>query len=342
MEFDHELNQARSAAIRNNHKKARAILRQVIERQPRNVEAWLLFAEVAQNTEDALRCVDRVLKIDPENEAAARKRAYLLPPSAREIKSRLQVDAGSYDFKQRLGFEGEEDGEYGGEANEEAGAYLMDDFQQNAADFDPFDEQGDETDLAGDDKQVTKKQVWDYSQYLEPAMDSGAWKEEKKSGSRLESVLLAGVISFSVLCVISLACIFLLPKAALSSGGGSEEVTRPEDECIAVVYENLEASNAEDIDAYMATIHSHSPLYDQTEDTLYAIFRSYDLSYQIDRLDVVKSNPTEIQLSFELTTKKIRGPGFRDNTIDGVMILRQEGGLWKIYDQMIDNVNYLN
>lgn len=328
MNFDQEINRARSAAIKNKPKLSRAILRKVIEKQPRNVEAWLLFAEVAQNQEDALRCLDRVLKIDPGNEAAAKKRAYLLPPSANEMRRRVQPEESAYDFHQRLGIEGEEGSEDGYE--------VVDDFQQSAADpgisaVPVDDEYG----------QGEKHNVWDYYQDLVPGQESADWREGGKPGNRLESVLRATLVAVAVLCIISLACVFLLPNILLPNGAGGE-AAQAEEGYTSVVMENLRASNAEEIDAYMATIHSRSPLYEQTETSLFTIFRDYDLSYSLDKLELLKAKPTEVQLAFELTTSKLSGPSFRDNTVVGVMILRQEGGQWKIYDQQVDQIEYHN
>ena len=45
---------------------------------------------------------------------------------------------------------------------------------------------------------------------------------------------------------------------------------------------------------------------------------------------------------FVLTTKKINGPTFRDNRVTGTMYLRKVDGAWKIYDQKISNVEYLD
>ncbi len=328
MDINQELNKARSAAIKNKRKQARAILRKLIEQHPRNVDAWLLFAEVAQYPEDALRCLDRVLKIDPGNETAARKRAYMLPPSPQEIRPAVQVELGVYDLHQRLGLEGEDGAEYD--------LQVSDDFQQSVADPGPF------ADLDDDgNARAEKNPVWDFMQSHVPAESSDTWQEQKQKRGRLESVLLVALIGMTALCVISLACALLFPKSSpLASAGGGK--TQSMDDYTAVVVENLRASNAEEIDAYMATIHSRSPLYDQTEASLSDIFQNYDLSYHLDKLELMDAKPAEIQLAFELTTVKLRGPGFRDNTIKGVMILRQEGGQWKIYDQQVDQVEYLN
>ncbi len=56
----------------------------------------------------------------------------------------------------------------------------------------------------------------------------------------------------------------------------------------------------------------------------------------------LSNKKNEVVVAFILTTRKIRGPSFRDNKIDGEMILKKEEGYWKIYDQDVHNVKYLN
>jgi hypothetical protein len=71
-------------------------------------------------------------------------------------------------------------------------------------------------------------------------------------------------------------------------------------------------------------------------------FSLFDLSYKISGLKIIKQNKNEVVVAFTLSTQKIRGPSFRDNQIRGEMILRQEAGKWKIYNQVIHEIKYLN
>jgi ketosteroid isomerase-like protein len=109
----------------------------------------------------------------------------------------------------------------------------------------------------------------------------------------------------------------------------------------AVLYENVRAANAEDLDRYMATIHTSSPSYATTESTLASAFDTYDLAYELTQANVLEQSDSEATISFVLTTRKISGPAFRDNRVTGTMTLRKEDGVWKIYDQRISNIEYL-
>jgi hypothetical protein len=59
--------QAKQAKNRNDPVRARSLLSQVIKADPRNEEAWLLFADVAEKKEHAIYSLEQVLKLNPVN-----------------------------------------------------------------------------------------------------------------------------------------------------------------------------------------------------------------------------------------------------------------------------------
>ncbi|MFP4441009.1 MAG: hypothetical protein ACLFVO_27555 [Chloroflexaceae bacterium] len=111
-------------------------------------------------------------------------------------------------------------------------------------------------------------------------------------------------------------------------------------EMIAVIYRNIAAANAEDMDAYMATIHPESPFYNSTERTIYWMFQNYDLDYHLSAVDLESQSDQEVRIAFKLFTRKLRGPEFRNNEITGVFILQPYNGTWKIYDQNVLDIEY--
>ena len=73
-------------------------------------------------------------------------------------------------------------------------------------------------------------------------------------------------------------------------------------------------------------------------------YSEYDLDTRIYNVKILELSEKEARVSFTLITKKISGPAFRDNQVDGVMILRKEGQEWKLYSQDPEgnNVTYLD
>lgn len=80
MDIQTQLERAQLAAQQKDGYTARAILRRVIEQQPDHLEAWLLFAKVAQKPEHTVQCLYRVLKIDPDHQEARWMLAGLKSP----------------------------------------------------------------------------------------------------------------------------------------------------------------------------------------------------------------------------------------------------------------------
>jgi len=71
------------------------------------------------------------------------------------------------------------------------------------------------------------------------------------------------------------------------------------------------------------------------------VYRNFDLQHTITGVELLKSSSDRAEASFILTTRRVRGPSFRDNRTTGVFILRKEEGRWKLYDQRIEDVEYL-
>ena len=67
------------------------------------------------------------------------------------------------------------------------------------------------------------------------------------------------------------------------------------------------------------------------------------LSYRVSDVYIIEQGRDKAIVHFTLTTKLVSGSiTFRDNQVTGEMTLRKEDGSWKIYDQKIDNVEYLD
>ena len=91
----------------------------------------------------------------------------------------------------------------------------------------------------------------------------------------------------------------------------------------------------------MATLHSGAPNYDKTREVLLEAYQTYDIDHTLSGVELLESTKDRAEVAFVLTTRKIRGPSFRDNRVTGVFILRKEDGLWKLYDQKVDDIKYL-
>ncbi|MBN1304510.1 MAG: tetratricopeptide repeat protein [Anaerolineales bacterium] len=166
-------------------------------------------------------------------------------------------------------------------------------------------------------------------------------KREQKGSRTL--IYIVGAAAFLLFCCIGAAL------AAASQGemnftspGSTSQPTVSPQIIYNVIQTNLNAANTENINLYMSTIHSKSPVYNDTLSTLQEAFQLYDLRYTLVKADIIEQSQNEVRVSYVLLTQKLRGPDFRNNKVSGVMILRPDDGVWKIYNQTVDDVDYLD
>ncbi|MBP7688081.1 MAG: PH domain-containing protein [Thermoflexales bacterium] len=77
------IEQAKQAKRLNDLPRVRSLLSQAIKTDPRNEDAWLMFAEVAEKPEHAIYSLEQVLKINPVNMGAVDQlNALKTPPPA--------------------------------------------------------------------------------------------------------------------------------------------------------------------------------------------------------------------------------------------------------------------
>ena len=102
-----------------------------------------------------------------------------------------------------------------------------------------------------------------------------------------------------------------------------------------VVAENVRATQAEDMTAVMATIHSESPVREGTKQACAVAFRSYNLEYKILSVRYVGQDGPYAVARVRQSTRKVSGPEFRNNEVDMIQVFRKENGKWKFWNQVI-------
>ena len=107
-----------------------------------------------------------------------------------------------------------------------------------------------------------------------------------------------------------------------------------------VVDANLAASNREDIDAILATLHPKSPGYAATKQMTSVLIEQYDLEYKLNSFRYVgRDADYAIARCSQDTTRKAGGE-FRNNTVDVMHIFRKDGKDWKLWTTAILDVKY--
>ena len=142
-------------------------------------------------------------------------------------------------------------------------------------------------------------------------------------------------------------CLFFIGVllALLLMAGCGEEETAPnaneEDEIIAVVEKNLEATENEDIEVVADTLHQENPEYEAALEETKMLFEQFDMEYELEILEVTVGEE-EANVEFSQKTMAVDNKDFEDNMISGFHELRKHEGDWKIYQTEIIDVEPLN
>lgn len=143
-------------------------------------------------------------------------------------------------------------------------------------------------------------------------------------------------LKYGLGAVVVLGGGWLLYDSVLDSDLTPEEQAAKE-----VVERNMQAYENEDIQGVRDTTHPESPAYDQTVQVAQVTFEEYDLSYELE-VESVEVDGEEARVEVIQTTRKESGPTFQDNRIEATHVLRKYNGEWRIYNTLIENVEYLN
>jgi len=116
----------------------------------------------------------------------------------------------------------------------------------------------------------------------------------------------------------------------------------PEDEVlISVIEKNLQMSRDEDADGFLATIHEEAAGYSTIKQGLEQMFDAYDFNYELKEADVLEKSRDKARVHFIQITKKVSGPEFQDNELEGIHTLKRSKGEWKILNTEVTNVRFL-
>ena len=135
--------------------------------------------------------------------------------------------------------------------------------------------------------------------------------------------------------------LYLFLFAALLFAGCGSNRSENEQALKDVINKNIAAGNDEDVNAYMETIDKDNRNYNRMQDMMNTNYSTYDLNYQVRDIKILELKDNEAKVQFVQTTKKIKGPTFRNNRIIGVHTMHKTSDGWKIYDTQITKMEYL-
>jgi len=111
---------------------------------------------------------------------------------------------------------------------------------------------------------------------------------------------------------------------------------------VLVVRANVDALQRKDLAAVVATLDPEDPLFEQTKKITASGFKNYEFRYALEDVALESMSDDEARVRFVQVTKKVSGPAFRDNRVEGVHTLRKRNGEWKMFHTETTKIEYLD
>ncbi|MFI5236945.1 MAG: hypothetical protein ACHQLA_03305 [Ignavibacteriales bacterium] len=102
-------------------------------------------------------------------------------------------------------------------------------------------------------------------------------------------------------------------------------------EIIELIKENLAATQAEDKERVLNTIHKDCPQMKSTKQGMDYVFANYNMVYNLEEAEVIEVLGEEAKVYYVQTTRSQGGQGFPPSRSSGYHILKKENGKWKIF-----------
>ena len=103
------------------------------------------------------------------------------------------------------------------------------------------------------------------------------------------------------------------------------------EEILAIIYENIEATKAEDTERVLATIYVDSLQRRSTVKGMEFIFSNYDLEFVLEEVEVIEISGDEAKVHYIQTTRALQGTGFANMRAEGIHHMKKSGDRWKIF-----------
>ena len=140
-----------------------------------------------------------------------------------------------------------------------------------------------------------------------------------------------------------ISCLALIALLFTSSDAFAKKKSNDEAAIRACIEKNIQATQDEDIDAYWETCKPATKQEKkQTEAALKFLFATYDVSVTLDSYKLISINGDTAVVEIKMTTKKIRGPEFKDNQIKQRNSLKKIDGKWYLVSSKLLNVKNLD
>lgn len=102
-------------------------------------------------------------------------------------------------------------------------------------------------------------------------------------------------------------------------------------EIIGVIKENIAATQAEDKERVLKTLHKDCPQLNSTIQGMDYVFANFDLVFDIEKVEVIEMSGEDAKVYYVQTTRAVHGTGFAPTRATGIHQMKKENGKWKIF-----------
>ena len=102
-------------------------------------------------------------------------------------------------------------------------------------------------------------------------------------------------------------------------------------ELIAVIRENIAATEAKDKDRVLKTLHKDCPQRRSTIQGMEYVFANFDMKFDLEQIEVLEITGEDAKVYYMQTTRAIRGEGYPPTRSTGFHLMKKENGKWMIF-----------
>ncbi|MHC4717822.1 MAG: hypothetical protein ACYS5V_12690 [Planctomycetota bacterium] len=153
---------------------------------------------------------------------------------------------------------------------------------------------------------------------------------------------IAAVVVMAAVALAAVSLIHAREPAKPGRPADAEAIRKLETEAKEVILKHLQAMQAEDMDAMVATFHPRSPNVAPTRMMTAKLAQAYDLKYELLSLSYFGADKDYLAVRVRQKTTKVAGPGFRDNVVDVVHFLRKDGKRWRLWQATLLEIKFLH
>jgi len=112
---------------------------------------------------------------------------------------------------------------------------------------------------------------------------------------------------------------------------------------LAVLEKNARATQNENIEEYMSTVHPDSAMYKSSKAMLPGVFAAADMKCRVEESKIESINANEAVVHYTLLTESVipNDPAFRNNRTKQIVTMRKHNNEWKMYSGKVDKVEFV-